>query len=147
MRTMYAIGASRVARRAFSSIRPRPQRRPRARLPTAPPAPGRSAPRVGGGPAPGPVAPPSGPGPALPRLALTADFAGRILLTVATVHVCGTYVADIISCEGPSMMPTIHPVGDVVLVEMMSHRLWGIGGGADGAADREREGRARARRA
>ncbi len=39
-------------------------------------------------------------------------------------------------CEGPSMMPTIQPSGEIILIEKMSHRWYGLEGGGDHGENR-----------
>eukprot|EP00586_Coscinodiscus_wailesii_P002190 CAMPEP_0172492634 /NCGR_PEP_ID=MMETSP1066-20121228/23857_1 /TAXON_ID=671091 /ORGANISM="Coscinodiscus wailesii, Strain CCMP2513" /LENGTH=56 /DNA_ID=CAMNT_0013262377 /DNA_START=400 /DNA_END=567 /DNA_ORIENTATION=- len=43
------------------------------------------------------------------------------------------------------MFPTIHPAGDVVFVERLSHRIYGLDGGSIGEV-RAREARSRQKR-
>ena len=46
------------------------------------------------------------------------------------MHVVSEYGVELTKCEGPSMMPTILPFGDeIILFERMTHRIWGIDGG------------------
>lgn len=42
------------------------------------------------------------------------------------------YIVDVMKCDGPSMYPLFHPKGDIILVEKMSHRWYGIQGGDKG---------------
>ena len=39
---------------------------------------------------------------------------------------------ELFGCEGPSMSPTINPHGEIIVIEKISHRIWGIEGGSDG---------------
>jgi signal peptidase I len=58
----------------------------------------------------------------------------RVLAGCGLVHVLSEYGIELTKCEGPSMMPTILPTGDeIILFERWTHRLWGLDGGDGGA--------------
>jgi hypothetical protein len=42
------------------------------------------------------------------------------------------YGVDLTLCEGPSMLPTIRPKGEIILVDRCTHRMYGIEGGCEG---------------
>lgn len=69
-------------------------------------------------------------------------FLARLIAAVGIYHVTFEYGFEFVSCEGPSMMPTIRHEGEIVLMEKFSHRLLGVDGGDDGE---ERARRARVR--
>ena len=52
--------------------------------------------------------------------------ASRILRLSSLVYVVMEYVGTITVCTGPSMMPTISPSGDVVIVDKLAPRLHGV---------------------
>ena len=61
---------------------------------------------------------------------------------MGTVHLVSEYFVELTLCEGPSMYPTIRPYGEIILVDRLSPRLWGIEGGCVGT-DRAKEARKR----
>ncbi len=70
--------------------------------------------------------------------AQSADLTGEISLLLSRIvaafgilHVVTEYGVDLTRCEGPSMMPTVRPVGEIIVIEKITHRL-GIEGGNDG---------------
>lgn len=67
---------------------------------------------------------------------------GRLLAASAAIHVVSEYGFELTLCEGPSMLPTIHPHGEIILVDRFSHRLRGMEGGTLGE-DRVKAARAR----
>jgi len=99
---------------------PRPQH---AAPPQSPPPPGVlefSSPR-----------PPSPPASA----SFYGTLAYRAALAAGLAYCFTEYGYDITLCEGPSMLPTIRPNGDeVVLIDKWSFRRYGIDGGPNGAA-------------
>ena len=66
----------------------------------------------------------------------------RLTAAIGTVHLVSEYCIELTLCEGPSMYPTIRPYGEIILVDRLSPRLWGINGGCAGT-DRAREARKR----
>jgi len=56
----------------------------------------------------------------------------RALAAYSLVHIAETYILDVTQCEGPSMTPTISPEAEIVLVERISHRLFGLADGCKG---------------
>ena len=50
----------------------------------------------------------------------------RIAMALGIVYGFGEYVAELTLCEGPSMSPTLQPSGDVVLVDKLSYRYYGM---------------------
>ena len=70
----------------------------------------------------------------------TEETNGLVVLEIMAgaclgLYVIPQYVMDVTACEGPSMMPTIQPMGDILWYEKVSHRLLGFEGG-DNAVDR-----------
>lgn len=59
----------------------------------------------------------------------------RAAMAMGIVYVVTEYVADITLCEGPSMMPTIQPTGEIILIDKRS--LW-MNGFHDGWTAEER---------
>jgi inner membrane protease subunit 1 len=59
----------------------------------------------------------------------------RAAMAMGIVYVVTEYVADITLCEGPSMMPTIQPTGEIILIDKRS--LW-MNGFHDGGTAEER---------
>jgi len=53
----------------------------------------------------------------------------RIAAGISIAHFIDEYGFCFTLCEGPSMMPTIHPKGEIILIERISHRLYGLDGG------------------
>lgn len=67
---------------------------------------------------------------------------GRILLTISIANFITLHIFDTISCEGPSMEPTVQRTGDIVLLDIATPQIWGFAPtGKDDADDRELEGR------
>jgi len=64
----------------------------------------------------------------------------RVLAGLVLISLQNEYGFSIIQCEGPSMMPTIHPLGEMIVVERFTHRLFGLD---DGDTAEERVARAR----
>jgi signal peptidase I len=58
-----------------------------------------------------------------------SDVVAGYCLAILIVPV---YLIDVMKCDGPSMYPLFHPKGDVILVEKMSHRWFGIQDGDKG---------------
>ena len=67
---------------------------------------------------------------------------GRLLVTMASLHVISRHVVDPVLCEGPSMLPTVYPQGEIILVDRWTPRRYGLDGGPNGA---QRAARARER--
>jgi len=67
-------------------------------------------------PPPPPPVPPPHQDPSPPFLFYTS-LISRTAFAVGIVYVITEYVADITLCEGPSMVPTIHPHGEIVLIQ------------------------------
>ncbi len=61
-----------------------------------------------------------------------AMLASRFLATCGMIKIIREYGVEITLCEGPSMMPTIQSSGDIVLIERLTHRIYGIDGGTNG---------------
>jgi len=62
----------------------------------------------------------------LPPFWMNMTLTLRILAAFSTISVLTTYVFEITKCEGPSMKPTINSRGDIILVERVTHRLYGL---------------------
>lgn len=71
-----------------------------------------------------------------------STLASRILAAFGILHVITEYGIDLTRCEGPSMMPTIKPHGEIIIIEKISHNLYGLQGGCEGV-QRAKEARAR----
>lgn len=71
-----------------------------------------------------------------------STLASRILAAFGILHVITEYGIDLTRCEGPSMMPTIKPRGEIIVIEKISHCLYGLEGGCLGE-QRAKEARAR----
>jgi signal peptidase I len=71
-----------------------------------------------------------------------STLASRILAAFGILHVITEYGIDLTRCEGPSMMPTIKPHGEIIIIEKVSHRLYGLQGGCLGE-QRAKEARLR----
>lgn len=56
----------------------------------------------------------------------------RGLAAFGILHVVTEYGVDLTRCEGPSMLPTINSHGEIIVIEKMSHRIYGIEGGSRG---------------
>jgi len=61
-----------------------------------------------------------------------AILASRILAAFGILHVVTEYCVDLTRCEGPSMMPTIQPFGEIIVIEKITHRIHGLEGGNKG---------------
>lgn len=61
----------------------------------------------------------------------------RLLAGFGMVHVVGEYGLELNLCEGPSMYPTILPHNEIILVDKLTPRIWGIQGGCVGEERRE----------
>ena len=55
----------------------------------------------------------------------------RVLAAFGILHVVTEYGVDMTRCEGPSMMPTIKSLGEIIVIEKIT-RNFGIEGGNDG---------------
>ncbi|CAJ1936287.1 unnamed protein product [Cylindrotheca closterium] len=66
--------------------------------------------------------------------------AGRIIYAFGLVYVISEYGFELTICEGPSMLPTIRPLGEIVLLDRFTPRLYGLQGGSIG---KQRESLAR----
>ena len=64
----------------------------------------------------------------------------RGIAMLSIMHVIQTYIFTINACEGPSMEPTMKSSGEIIIVERISHRLYGM---EDGCTCSEREEHAR----
>lgn len=62
----------------------------------------------------------------------TGVLVSRILAAFGILHVVTEYCFDLTRCEGPSMMPTIKPSGEIIVMEKFTHRIYGIQGGNHG---------------
>ena len=60
------------------------------------------------------------------------DVMLQITSGMGLAYCVSEYGFNTTACEGPSMIPTLHDEGDVILVEKVSHRLFGIEGGENG---------------
>ena len=67
----------------------------------------------------------------------------RAVLAGGMVYYWTEYVMDITLCEGPSMMPTIQPMGEIVLIDKCSVRIFGLQGGGCIGDERAQQARAR----
>lgn len=56
----------------------------------------------------------------------------RLLSAFGMAHIVTEYGADLTLCSGPSMMPTLRPEGEIILVDRLTPRLYGIEGGCEG---------------
>ncbi len=48
------------------------------------------------------------------------------------ILVVPVYIIDVMKCDGPSMYPLFHPKGDIIVVEKLTHRWYGIQDGDKG---------------
>eukprot|EP00980_Cylindrotheca_fusiformis_P019332 scaffold6638_cov127-Cylindrotheca_fusiformis.AAC.16 len=62
---------------------------------------------------------------------------GRLVCAFGMVYVLTEYGVELTICEGPSMIPTIRPRGEIVVLDRFTPRLWGLQGGTVGT-ERER---------
>ena len=53
------------------------------------------------------------------------QFAGDVARFVGIFHVLSNYGVNVTFCVGPSMMPTINPAGNLVLIDSFNYRLRG----------------------
>mmetsp|Transcript_22078 Transcript_22078/g.54551 ORF Transcript_22078/g.54551 Transcript_22078/m.54551 type:complete len:364 (-) Transcript_22078:2306-3397(-) len=65
------------------------------------------------------------------------DFAlftqvGRIIYAFGLVYFISEYGFELTICEGPSMLPTIRPLGEIVLLDRFTPRWYGLQGGSNG---------------
>lgn len=56
----------------------------------------------------------------------------RIITSFGILHLLSEYCFEMTKCEGPSMMPTIQPNGEIILIEKISHRIHGLQLGTTG---------------
>jgi len=66
----------------------------------------------------------------------------RFLSAFGMVHIVSQYGLDATLCEGPSMLPTIRPLGEIILIDRLTPRLYGLEGGCEGK-QRVKQGRQR----
>jgi signal peptidase I len=62
----------------------------------------------------------------------------RVLAAFGILHVVTEYGVDLTRCEGPSMMPTIKALGEIIVIEKTTHRIWGLEGGNNGEVRAEK---------
>lgn len=48
----------------------------------------------------------------------------RLATALGIIHIISEYGFQLVLCEGPSMMPTIQPRGEIILVDKCTPRLW-----------------------
>ena len=60
-----------------------------------------------------------------------AILASRIIAGFGVLHIVSQFCFEMTQCEGPSMLPTINPFGEIILIEKITHRLYGLDGGDD----------------
>lgn len=60
----------------------------------------------------------------------------RIVAGFGFLHLFSEYCFEMTQCEGPSMMPTIQPSGEIILIEKITHRMYGIDSGGDSGEKR-----------
>lgn len=53
----------------------------------------------------------------------------RLTLSLGIVYVVTEYGIEWTVCEGPSMMPTIKPRGEIVVIDRLTPKMWGLSGG------------------
>ncbi len=53
----------------------------------------------------------------------------RLAMSLGIVYFVTEYGIEWTVCEGPSMTPTIKPRGEIVLIDRLTPRLWGLAGG------------------
>ena len=53
----------------------------------------------------------------------------RLAMSLGIVYFFTEYGLEWTVCEGPSMMPTVKPRGEIVLIDRLTPRLWGLSGG------------------
>jgi len=53
----------------------------------------------------------------------------RLAMTLGIVYTFSEYGIEWTVCEGPSMMPTIQPKGEIVVIDRFTPKLWGLQGG------------------
>ncbi|KAI9221425.1 peptidase S24/S26A/S26B/S26C [Blastocladiella britannica] len=61
-----------------------------------------------------------------PLLKAAADNLLFLAKIGAFVHVFNSYVAEVTMCMGPSMLPTFNMMGDFVLIDKATPRLWPV---------------------
>jgi signal peptidase I len=66
--------------------------------------------------------------------ALYALLARRAVMAMGMAYVWTEYGVDMTLCEGPSMTPTIHPYGEIVVMDRWNPRQFGLKDGDDGSA-------------
>jgi signal peptidase I len=69
----------------------------------------------------------------------------RLACAFGIVYCFSEYIAEWTICEGPSMLPTIQSRGEIILVDRVTPRIWGINGGTVGS-ERVRQARVLQRR-
>jgi len=53
-------------------------------------------------------------------------LSSRIITTFSILHFITEYCFEMTKCEGPSMMPTIQPNGEIILIEKITHCIYGF---------------------
>jgi signal peptidase I len=80
-----------------------------------------------------------------------ATHIGRLICAFGLVYVITEYGVELTICEGPSMLPTIRPRGEIVLLDRFTPRWFGLQGGSSSSSSsssssgKEREKLARER--
>ena len=56
----------------------------------------------------------------------------RLLTAFGMAYIVSEYGVELTLCEGPSMLPTIRPRGEIILVDRLTPRIYGLEGGCEG---------------
>ena len=67
---------------------------------------------------------------ALNLLYTISNVSIRVITGICIANLIDEYFFNIIACDGPSMMPTIKPKNEIIFVERITHRLFGLDGGS-----------------
>ena len=60
----------------------------------------------------------------------------RLASAFSIAYIVSEYCVDITICEGPSMLPTIYNEGEIVLLDRLTPRLYGLSGGGCSGSNR-----------
>lgn len=72
----------------------------------------------------------------------------RLIVAYGGIYCISEYGFQLTNCNGPSMLPTMNPIGEIVLIDRLTPRLYGLENGtvaSSKAADRVRQARERQR--
>ena len=62
----------------------------------------------------------------------------RLMMAYGGIYCISEYGFQLTNCNGPSMLPTMNPIGEIIFIDRLTPRLYGLEGGCSKGADRVR---------